>query len=589
MPQSPSANVDEQPQDWLIRELTADGRSQEAYDRIARIAQRTFQTGIVLIAFMHGEEIWLKSCLGTNTTDNIGELCAQTIAEGVTTVVPDARVDERFAASTVVTGAPYVRFYAGVPLLSPYGQVIGAICIADRTQRQLSQEERDTLEDLAATVMSQVKLDCGLTYLDAITHMPNRVRFSDDLRDRLDNQQADPGWVVTVEVMGLHEANEAVRALGLPYFYDHLFHAADIIRACLDSAVVYHMGPTHLAFFLASDADPFVLLGDLENRLRVSFVTSAGIPAQLDPGCGVRRLSDRSILPSEIIRTLFRASSEARENDSAIAVYDPAVDAAHQRSFLLLAEFPKALDDGELYLVYQPRIEARTGKCLAAEALLRWRHPIHGVIPPSDFLPLIAKTGLMRNTTQWVIGNVVRQLVEWQSRHIPIRCSLNISAVNLAERDFADRIAEQTAEMGLDPTKLEVELIEDVSLLRDGASLEQLKRIHELGVTIAIDDFGSGYSNLAYLLELPATVLKLDRSIVAGILHKETYATAVASIIKMAHRLGYSIVAEGVETIDIRDRLQAWQCDELQGYLFSRPLEADQFEAWYRQHSVEID
>ncbi len=569
----------------LVRDLAVmdDGRSQEHYDRIARLAKRLFDVDIVLITFVDSDRQWFKSHVGTAETQNARELtfCTHTVAQGATLIIPDAAQDPRFAGNPWVVGAPYIRFYAGAPLLAHDGQAIGTICLADCRARHFSDEDRETLQDLAAMVMNQVRLDRGLTYIDAVTHLPNRVRFSDDLGDRMSAPRPEGDWAVMVELMGLHEANDAARALGLPYFHDHLTHATQIIHAVLGETRVYHIGPTHLGFFAPPDTDIFPLLQTLQDRLRIPFVTTENIPARLQPGCGVRRLTRGEITAAEVIRTLLLASGEARENGVGIALYDPAADAAHQRSFLLLAEFPRALEKGELFLVYQPRIDARSGRCIAVEALLRWRHPIHGVVPPIEFLPLIAKTGLIRDVTHWVMHRAMKQVADWKARGIAVGCSFNISAINLGEQDFVDRIAEAMSESGIDAASLEIELVEDVSLLRDGASLDQLRRIHALGITIAIDDFGSGYSNLAYLLELPATVLKLDRSIIAGVLRKKSYATAVASIITMAHQLGYSIVAEGIETLEIRDALQAWQCDELQGYLFSRPLEAAQFEAWY--------
>ena len=577
--------ADERRRVQLVRDLAVmdDGRSQEQYDRIARLAKRLFDVDLVLITFVDSDRQWFKSHLGTDETEHARALtfCTHTIAQGATLVIPNAAQDPRFATNPWVVGAPHIRFYAGAPLLAHDSQAIGTICVADCRARQFSSEDRETLEDLAAMVMNQIRLDRGLTYIDAVTHLPNRVRFSLDLRDRMSAPRPERDWAVMIELMGLHEANDAARALGLPYFHDHLTHATQIIHAVLGETRVYHIGPTHLGFFAPPETDIVALLQTLRDRLRIPFVTRENIPARLQPGCGVRRLTQSEMSAAEVIRTLLLASSEARENGESIALYDPAADAAHQRSFLLLAEFPRALEKGELFLVYQPRIDASSGRCIAVEALLRWRHPIHGVVRPIEFLPLIAKTGLVREATHWVMHSAMKQVADWKARGIEVGCSFNISATDLGEEDFAERIAEAMSDSGIDAASLEIELVEDVSLLRDGASLDQLRSIHALGITIAIDDFGSGYSNLAYLLELPATVLKLDRSIIAGVLLKKSYATAVVSIITMAHQLGYSVVAEGIETVEIRDALRAWQCDGLQGYLFSRPLEAAQFEAWY--------
>jgi EAL domain-containing protein (putative c-di-GMP-specific phosphodiesterase class I) len=559
-----------------------DDGSQEAYDRIARLAKRIFGTEIVLITFMDSDRQWFKSHLGTDMTENRRDqtFCTHTIAQKKTLVVEDASIDPRFRDNPFVLGGPQIRFYAGEPLNTHDGHPVGTICLVDHHPRLFSDDDRDTLRDIAELVMTQVRVDRDLTYRDAATKMPNRIQFFADLRDIARVQGGGSRWVVVAELIGLPESNEAVRALGLGYLYDQIIHAATVLRLSLPDHTIYHVGPTHLAFCLDGETAATAILDQISVELRRPFATSSGIPAKLAPGFGARRLVGAELGSPDVLRTLLQAAREARDNGQGAALYDPIADAAQKRAYSLVTELPRAMVENELFLVYQPRIDAKAGGCDNAEALLRWKHPVHGLVSPGEFLPLITKTPLIQDLTNWVMHAVCRQLASWSSAGIKVRCSFNISARNLEEEGFVDRLAAAIVENGVTAEKLEVEVVEDVSVTENDQILSRLNAIRDLGVTIAIDDFGTGYSNLAYLLKLPATVLKLDRSIVAGILTKRSYATATRSIITMGHQLGYRIVAEGVETGDIRERLEKWGCDELQGYLFSKPLEAAAFEQW---------
>lgn len=581
MREGPSPESYELRRTGLVRELglmNNDG-SQDAYDRIAGIAKRVFVTDIALITFVDGDRHWFKSRLGTDLTQTpcAQSFCTHAMTAKQVLVVENALDDPQFHDNALVVGAPHIRFYAGTPLLTHEGYPIGTICVMDKQPRRFEHEDQYMLQALADLVMTQMRVDSDLTHRDTATNMPNRIQFFTDLAEFGRTHEAQDKWVVLIELMGMHEANDAVRALGLGYIYDQIAHSAERIRFTVDNATVYHVGPAHLAFCLDKDKDALQILDSVVARLRQPFITSSGIPAKLAPGCGARNMTGAELFAPEVLRTLLQAAREARDSPRGVALYDPIADGAHRQAFSLVVEMPRALSADELFLVYQPRVNAQSELWEGAEALLRWRHPSLGVLTPGNFLPLITKTPLIRDVTDWVMDALCRQLGSWQAENLNLRCSFNVSARNLEEDDFVERLACVMAEHAVDPRWLEIEIVEDVSATENETILSRLIAIRDLGVTIAIDDFGSGYSNLAYLLELPATVLKLERSIVAGILTKPSYATATASIIAMGHQLGYRIVGEGVETDDIKEKLVQWGCDELQGYLFAKPLEAEAF------------
>jgi EAL domain-containing protein (putative c-di-GMP-specific phosphodiesterase class I) len=233
----------------------------------------------------------------------------------------------------------------------------------------------------------------------------------------------------------------------------------------------------------------------------------------------------------------------------------------------------------QLSLVYQPRIDVKTGSCVSAEALLRWHHPSLGSISPSEFIPLVEQTALARPVTDFVLETALAQAAAWKSEGFELGISINVFAANLEEEDFAWRLREALDRHGVSPSMVELEFTEGALIRRRARVLEQLIDIRAVGVTCAIDDFGTGYSSFAYLQNIPADVIKIDRSFMGG-LERERDQKLVRAMITMSHELNYRVVAEGVETQEAYEFLAKSGCDEIQGYLISRPLSPSGFGKW---------
>lgn len=304
-------------------------------------------------------------------------------------------------------------------------------------------------------------------------------------------------------------------------------------------------------------------------------VDSNGVPVQMTPAFGVSPFVTGSAAADDALRTGISAANDARAMGLDVAVYSPASDAANRRKLTLLADFADALaQPSGLSLVYQPRIDLRTGRCAGAEALLRWRHPVLGDISPAEFVPLVEQTALARPMTEWVLGAALDQQVAWRTQGVALPVSVNVSARNLEEADFLPRLDRQLAQRGLPASGLELELTETALIRNADQVLVQLEGLRDMGVTLAIDDFGTGYSNFAYLHKLPARAVKLDRSFIGDLGPDEDARPLVRSMIGIAHNLGLRVVAEGVETQAALDVLRAWDCDEVQGYFTGRPMGA---------------
>jgi EAL domain-containing protein (putative c-di-GMP-specific phosphodiesterase class I) len=238
--------------------------------------------------------------------------------------------------------------------------------------------------------------------------------------------------------------------------------------------------------------------------------------------------------------------------------------------------------------VFQPKIDLLSGACIGAEALLRWTHPEFGDVSPGEFIPIVEQTSMVRATTQWVLEHAMRQLSAWRAEGIKLELAVNVSAVNLLEPDFCDRVVAGLRRHGLPASSLSLEITESALMKNPKLAQATLVALDAAGVKLAIDDFGTGYSSLAYLQSLPVQVVKIDQSFVRDIERDERRRALVSAMIKLSHDLGHRVVAEGVETLDVVQVLQNASCDEAQGYLYARPLVPQAFAEWFvrQQESV---
>jgi EAL domain-containing protein (putative c-di-GMP-specific phosphodiesterase class I) len=243
-----------------------------------------------------------------------------------------------------------------------------------------------------------------------------------------------------------------------------------------------------------------------------------------------------------------------------------------------------ALDRNEFVLHYQPQVDLATGEIVGMEALIRWRHPELGMVPPGRFIGVAEDTGLIVPIGAWVMRAACAQNKAWQDAGLGrLRVAVNLSARQFGASDLVPGIEAVLRDTGLDPSCLELELTESLFMSDVTPAVDLLHRMKALGVKLSIDDFGTGYSSLSYLSRFPIDVLKIDRSFVADITHDANDAAIVASIIALAHNLRLSVIAEGVETAEQLDYLRQQGCDQMQGYYFSRPLPVHEFEQLLRR------
>jgi EAL domain-containing protein (putative c-di-GMP-specific phosphodiesterase class I) len=292
-----------------------------------------------------------------------------------------------------------------------------------------------------------------------------------------------------------------------------------------------------------------------------------------------------------LIKNADTAMYQAKETGrSGLKFFQPAMNARAVERQTMEEDLRDALREQEFALHYQPKINLKTGAIFGAEALLRWTHPTRGPISPARFIPAAEDSGLILPIGEWVLREACRQAKAWADRGLPaITVAVNVSALQFQSENFMDGLSAILKETGLDPKALELEVTESLLMKRPEFAAAILKSLRDRGIHVAIDDFGTGYSSLSYLHQLPLDSLKVDQSFVRQISATPGETSIVRAIISMGKSLKLKVIAEGVETVEELEFLQALGCDEAQGYFFSRPVPSGQFEALLvRQSASEI-
>jgi EAL domain-containing protein (putative c-di-GMP-specific phosphodiesterase class I) len=277
----------------------------------------------------------------------------------------------------------------------------------------------------------------------------------------------------------------------------------------------------------------------------------------------------------------------AKEEGNSFRLYAPEMNLVVHEAMEMEADLRRALERDELLLHYQPKIDLATDEIKGAEALLRWQHPVRGMISPGTFIPLAEETGLILPIGEWVLQEICAQIKTWQAsglKVVPI--AANLSARQFRNDDLVKTVSRIMQETELPPQLLELELTESMIMRDPQAAAKTMQELNELGVSLALDDFGTGYSSLNYLRRFPVDCLKIDRSFIADVAEDDSASAVATSIIAIAHSLGLQAVAEGLETERQREFLRKCGCDSYQGYLFSPPLAVDDFTEMLRRHTL---
>jgi diguanylate cyclase (GGDEF)-like protein len=420
-------------------------------------------------------------------------------------------------------------------------------------------------------------------FCDPLTALPNRLLFEERLNQTLQRVGRTPSAmaVLFIDLDGFKPIN------------DSFGHAAgDVVLREVGSRLLELAGPSGTAARVGGDE--FLLLvpqpGSADGAAAVAqqALEVLARPYKL-PNRGEVKLSCSigiALFPEHGSTAKLIANADAamyaakRTGGSTYAFFEARMDLDVREQVELQTELRLALERQQLRLYYQPKIHAASGQVTGVEALIRWDHPLRGLMSPEVFIPVAERFGLIGHIGNWVIEESCRQIRQWLDLGLRMRVAVNLSMHQLRQDDLVPRIRRALDAHRVDPALLTFEITESVAMEDTQATMRSFGHLARIGASLSIDDFGTGYSSLAYLRKLPARQLKIDRGFVADIEHSSDALAVVDAVIKLAHALGLKVVAEGVETERQRDVLLGLRCDELQGYLFARPMPAQMLTVW---------
>lgn len=422
-----------------------------------------------------------------------------------------------------------------------------------------------------------------LAYEDKLTELPNRLRFKTEVDEAI-RQPGESAVKLAVMVLNLNRFRLINAALDFDVGDQVLCHVARRLRNELAAGVMLaRLGSDEfgIAAPLAQSDSLGVLLRSIHHCFEHPVVVG-GQALDVSAGIGIARFPEDGDEAATLLRCADLACAEARRRGIEHVEFDPVTMSAKRAHLSLLGELRQAIERDELQVYYQPKIALDSGALDGVEALIRWIHPQRGFINPGEFIPFAEQTGYIRLITRWVLATALRDCQAWTQAGLAFGVSVNLSTRDLLDPELGDYVHSQLLHHGVRADSLYLEITESGLMENPAHSLTTLERLDALGVKLSIDDYGTGYSSLAYVKRLPVDELKIDRAFIKDIVHDPRDRAIVRSTIDMAHHLGLQVTAEGVEQPAGVDHLLDMGCDRIQGYVFGKPMPLEQLHQWIR-------
>ena len=500
-----------------------------------------------------------------------------------------------------ITGLGVVLFaigsvFAARRVTTPLRSLVHATEVLGRGQYDVPMQHTDRHDEIGglAKAFDAMRISIGaqqneirtLAYWDRLTGLPNRARFREAVQEQIQAASAEggnPARGMAIVMLDIDRFKHVNDVLGYS-FGDQLLIAVakrltqQDLRA---GDMVARLGGDEFAVMLTgSNADIAVTVAQ---RIAKSFELplafeeqTVDMSASMGIACFPQHAQDVDALLSRAEVAMYAAKSRT----TLMQVYDASLDSSSTETLSMLSELRNAVAQGELRLFLQPKLSLATGRVVAAEALVRWQHPQRGLVPPMEFIPFAEQTGFVRQLTTWMFEESARVSKTLVGLDEGFKLAINLSTRDLLDLEFPARLDALLAQYEIPATAFCLEITESAIMDDPQRAQATLNLLSARGFKLSIDDFGTGYSSLAYLKSLPVDELKIDKSFVMNMEKDEDDAKIVRSTVDLAHNLGLTVVAEGVENALIWDKLKALQCDEAQGYFMSKPIAANTFAAW---------
>jgi diguanylate cyclase (GGDEF)-like protein/PAS domain S-box-containing protein len=529
---------------------------------------------------------------GVRVGPNVGS-CGTAIHRHQTVIVADTQTDPLWADYRDLAASYDLRSCWSTPIISHTGAVLGTFAMYSASIREPTDAEQalvDVATRIAGIAIERKTAEEHIQHMathDGLTNLPNRSALGERLSQAME-RAAQRGLTVSVLFIDLDRFKFVNDTLG----HDAGDELLQIVARRMKRSVgkpdsVIRLGGDEFVILLPDQPKVADSLPHTCQRIIDAVSTPIDIRGhelQVTCSIGVANYptdgTDVHALLANADAAMYHAKSIGRDT---FHFYSPELNAEAHRKLVLQDQLRNATARSEMFLEYQPQIDLRDGKIFAVEALLRWDHPTVGRVPPVDFIPLAEETGLIVPIGNWVIGEACRQNRAWRDAGLePITMCVNVSARQFGDKNLVAHIRNALESSGVPANSLELELTESLIMQNVDQAIGTMRELQSLGVRLSIDDFGTGYSSLSALKNFPVTRLKIDRSFISDLSSNESDRTVASAIILLAKKLNLRVVAEGVETEEQLQFLRDNNCDEMQGYLFSRPLSPGGFEALAR-------
>ena len=564
-------------------------------DQLMRLveSQLTGIFGSVLLLDNHGvhlrhgaapslPEAYIGAIDGVRIGPNVGS-CGTAVFRREAVIVADIPNDPLWEDYRELAAEHDYRSCWSTPILSHQGDVLGVFAMYSRSVREPTAVELrliDTIIRIAGIAIERKRAEDRIQFManhDALTGLPNRILLKDRLEQALLHAQRYDRWVTVVFIdldnfkfvndsLGHNAGDELLKVV-----------ARRMVESVRETDTVVRLGGDEFVVLLVDQPKNTDIVTATLQKLRLAIaegVRIEGHDLRVTGSIGIANYpnngTDADALLASADAAMYRAKEIGRDN---FQFYTPEPNTKVHEKFLLQEELRNAVARSEFVLVYQPQVDLRTGQIFAVEALIRWQHPVHGMVSPIKFIPMAEESGMIVPIGEWVLREACRQNRIWQDAGLPlVTMCVNVSARQFREKSLISAVVNALGESGLEARYLELELTESLIMQDLDQAVATMKELQRLGVQLSIDDFGTGYSSLAALKTFPVARLKIDKSFIDDLPDNENDRAVASAVILLGQKLNLRVIAEGVETDEQVAFLRENNCDEMQGYHFSRPI-----------------